>query len=192
MQRPTEVTVLAILHLAFGVFGLCGVLMAVAMLAAPDLDFAALGGSAMAEMQKLPAWKTFNAINLPLGTIAVICQLVCAAGMLNLRPWSRKGMLGVAGYQCLSAIVSAVFMFFCIALPLVEMTKNAPPAERLGAQSMLFTAPMSAIFGLILPFVTIWLLNRKNVVEAFLGIQPPSANLAPRPYRDTGNPYQSP
>ena len=157
--KPTSVTVIGILNLIFGGFGLIGMLFTVGVtLFMPSNPNAP--NPTVILMDESTAYRFFTFAILTVGTLIILLQVVSSIGILNLKRWGRKSMLVVVAYTLIAApiltIINSIWMY--------------PTLEKIGGPIVAITITsivVGGIVGLILPAVTAFILTRPNVKTAF-------------------------
>jgi hypothetical protein len=171
--RPTAVTVLAIIGIIFGGFGLLCKPFGVIALFIPQP-----GPNPMVDMQKqMMAW---NVANAAVGTLVSILLLASAIGSLSLKRWARKGMLAYAGLAVVLTLIGGVVTIVWL---LPEMQKaqqqmmaqqsrgGAPPAQMMNFVQTAGTvgAVLGIAAALVYPLVLAYFYTRPAVMAAFDG-----------------------
>jgi hypothetical protein len=174
MQRPTLVTVLGWLWMAFGVFSVLGGVMGLAVHVA--MMRSVPGGEFPDRFPDMPAavgpmlwlfrhWEAFAVIQI---CVAVI-TLFAAVQFLRLRPWARTyfetiSWLGIAANLVFAVYFAIVWLSASSTVPEGGMPRVAPGVF---AVFGVVAALSGALFGAVLPGVIIWLLRRPEVRSAF-------------------------
>ena len=102
MQRPTSVTVFAILNLVFAALGVFGLIGSLTLFTTVDAG----NNPVVKIMQDNPGYKTWIMASIPLGLAACIVLLASGIGLLSLKPWARWLAIG---YAMLLALVNGPF-----------------------------------------------------------------------------------
>jgi hypothetical protein len=195
-ERPTSVTVIAILHLVFGgfgcLFGLCGVVMQ----AAGPMNFipkpppppagakappfpADLGPRMQQHLEaEIPFYNTILLTQLVLGLFLSIMLVIAGIGLLSMRPWSRRLSLVYAIGSIVLQLAGLVFMVL-FTLPAManffpqierEFPAIPPPVVAISRLAM-WAGPIFAPVGFVYPIVVLVLLTRTKVRVAFFDQQ---------------------
>jgi hypothetical protein len=191
-DRPTSVTVIAVLLLVFGVLGLCGSGYALAVTLSGSSNLVAPPGAGgktssgggppdiQAEMEKqIPNYKAIKTVQLSVSTLVLLLQLLAAVGLLNLQGWGRKLALAWAVLHILEALVNIVYGLL-VEMPamnnvLAQLSSSGGPAGPIAAQagqvSLVVGYAFSLLF-LIFPVLVLVYLNKPHVKRAFAGLMP--------------------
>ena len=163
MQRPTSVTVFAILNLVFaalGVFGLIGSLTLLTTVNAGNNPVVKI-------MQDNPGYKTWIMASIPLGLAACIVLLASGIGLLSLKPWARWLAIGYAIYGILSCIIGMVLNYMFLVRPLLEQAQRARGPEAAALAGGAVGGVIGGCLGLIYPFVLLFFMLHPKVAAAF-------------------------
>src|SRR5436189_5703041 len=88
--RPTSATVFGVLHLLFGVCGLCGITMSGAMLFVPLSPEMTRNNPALSLMQESAIYYAFMIISVALGFITCVVLIIAGVGLLQLQTYGRN------------------------------------------------------------------------------------------------------
>jgi len=172
--RPTSVTVLAIIGIVFGGFGLlCKPFGVIALFIPQPVP------NPVVDMQKqMMAWNVANAV---VGTAVSVLLLASSIGSLSLKTWARKGMLAYAGLAvALTLIVGVVTVVWM--LPKMQEAQRqmiaqqarrgaAPPPQMMNVMQTAGTvgAVAALALALVYPIVLAYFYRRPEVKAAFEG-----------------------
>jgi hypothetical protein len=173
VNRPTSVTVFAVLNIVFGTLGvICTPFALVYTFFAPQMQgFYANAGIASEmstnafEMMQTPAYQTFMIVSTLLGTLVSALLIAAGIGLLKLRPWARWISIGYAVYAVLSLILGQVVSYFLITKPLLENIGSGP--ERMGMVGGLYGGMIGSVCWLIYPVVLLIFMLLPSVKAAF-------------------------
>jgi hypothetical protein len=182
-ERPTGVTVIAILCFVFSGFGLLALLCGAGSLVflrsiAPNLPPAPGGGKnpmeGMIEMyDTIPgfwAWVTYSLVS---GPIMAIILLIAGLGLMKMRPWSRWLCLGYCIYAILMAMVTLYYQLVFInpaMLAYQEEMSQQTGAPNFGSPEFSNVVTIgSVVLSLIFPIAVLIVLFRPKVAAAFAG-----------------------
>lgn len=155
-QRPTSVTVLAILNIVFGGLGILCSPFAVISLLIPQPT-----GSGF---EISYAMKLFSMFSYGLGFVMSIILLASGIGLLNLKKWARQtayfyGWFTVA-WGILSIVINAVLFSTGAAI-----SSEATPEMAGGIIGGIIGGMCGGLIGMIYPVVLIVLLRKPHVVQ---------------------------
>ena len=166
MQRPTSVTVLAILNFVFAGLGLCGVLFLLVSRFLPQDPN--IPNPVLEVMEKNAAYAMFTRISMGLSFVAIPVLVASGIGLLQLKPWGRHCAIGWAVYSIAMGIIGAVMNYVFVFGPLMEKLDEIDPGpEKVGAISGIVGGSVGLCFGMIYPIVLLIFMFRPNVVQAF-------------------------
>lgn len=151
--RPMVVAVFGVLHLSFGVLGLCGLVSSLFMLSQ-------FGGSPMLNQAWGPpgsGLRTFMLVSTGLGAVSNALYLAIGGGLLTMQAWARLLALGTAVYGIVASLVSPA-----ISLPL--MMDNMPRAQQ---TITIASAGLGILVGLAYQALVLFFLTRPHVKAAF-------------------------
>jgi len=174
-QRPTAVTVIAIIGIILGALGvLCmgaGLVMTIT-----GKTFGASGQAA-----ELPAPAKTASIALGIGSVILWGLLLAGSvGALMLQEWARKLLIGVSVVDLVFGIAKlAVNIILILPATLEMMQQNAPPNQPANMVpimrgTMYITAVLFWLVGAVLPIFTIVIMRKPHVVAAFRSDEPPA------------------
>jgi hypothetical protein len=168
-QRPTSVTVLAIIGIIFAALGTFGAIFMVAML---------MGVTAQDPFNKAlmedGAYRGMQIVSEIVHTVLTVVLWIGSIGSLKLQPGARTAMLVYAWASIISGVISSIAMFIILpdlldkAMAAASMTM--PPEVAQMTRSMLVVMmPISVILGAAYPVCVLIFYTRKKVVNAFQG-----------------------
>jgi len=157
-DRPTSVTVVAIINLVLGVLGLCmyscgglGILMLFSMAdrLPPEQRGALRMFQAMEEV--IPGYLTYMVVMTLLGVLATAILLVSAIGLLRLNAWGRWLTIGCAVYFIVGTVVNQILQFAWFRPHLERIQREMVPAAGRQPSGQL----IGEVFGLGIAFVEV-------------------------------------
>jgi hypothetical protein len=183
-RRPTSVSVIGWIAAILGglmlVGGMCGMLVMSSMSGSPA--FAA--NPVLNAMNSNPAFKAFNTIMQIVGLFVSLLVMVAGIASLNLKPWARKLMIGLAVYYSIAIVVGTIVSFLVVTPAMTQAMVNQTPALPGSSMPRAFFA-ISSIFTLVLywacAFIVIFFYTRPNVKAAFEDTPPPLPPAMPPP-----------
>jgi hypothetical protein len=174
MQRPVSATVFGILNIAFGVMGLVGLLVSLAL-----FSVAATGASPVAKiMRENPSYALWIKVSIPLWLLATAALLAAAVGLLKCKEWGRKLSIGYAIYSVLLGVLGLLLNFFFLVQPLLREAAQRQGPEAAGAIGGAVGGSVGGCFGLIYPILLLIFMTRPKLVAAFQA-RPESTMLPP-------------
>ncbi|MBN2497910.1 MAG: hypothetical protein JXR96_25170 [Deltaproteobacteria bacterium] len=164
IQRPTSVTVFAVLNIVFGSLGLLGFLFnLLAQSAVGDLT------EVISSHPFLGPWQTVTTV---LSGVVSAGLLTIGIGMLSLRPWARTGCIVYGVYGILSSLVAIVVTFVVLKPMLTSMAPELGSGMGSGVGSMVVTtavasAVIGGLLGMLYPALLWYFMTRPKVKKAF-------------------------
>jgi hypothetical protein len=165
-DRPTGVTVFAILNVLFGLTGILGVILSWAILMLGDRIN--LGPNPV--MDALRDNEAFRLYNLVMGAIGLgfsVALLASGFGLLKMRSWARTVALVYAVYTIFATVIGAFANYQFIYRPVMERAAGQQNAEQLAIISGMIGGFAGACVALILPFAILIYFLRPSVKQAF-------------------------
>lgn len=174
MQRPTAVTVLAVLNIGFAVIGVFGMMATLTMLR---------GGSdssnpVLRTMTENPTYMAWLRMSVPISSVCLVALLISGIGLLRLQNWAR--LLAIV-YAIVAIIIGIIGIFVnvtCLVMPMLQRANQSGP-ELAAAIGGAIGGTIGGVVGMIYPVVLIVFLVRKNIVAAFRPVQPPPTPTVP-------------
>ncbi|MFL5341371.1 MAG: hypothetical protein ACJ8F7_14590 [Gemmataceae bacterium] len=196
VKRPTGVTVLAILNLLFGAYGLFGLVMAIVAFSTalnlqpapiPDkpadpLDiFGVMKEQTQFIMTECPNYKTMNMFAVAVGAINALLLIVSGIGLLKMRPWARTLCYAYVALGLIATVVNTSYGMVATvpATTKYEQERNArlqklgkpvPPAT--GGIGATIGVGVGAFCGILYPLVVLGLMLAPSTRAAFSGRAP--------------------
>jgi hypothetical protein len=163
-ERPTSVTVFAVINLILAGLGVLGFIFWLLTLL-ELIPTSTEGNPAAALMENSEGYQLFTHFASVMGLLATILIMSASIGMFSLKPWARPATIGWGVYSILMTVVASAVNYLIIFGPLLE-DLNGP--ERIGiVVAVVFTVVIGAVFiGYFL--LMIFMLTRPRVVEAFI------------------------
>ncbi len=158
-KRPTSILVFGILHIVFGVLGLCGTVISAAVFAIPN-DGADPVITAMHESEP---YRLYLIASIPLGVIATAALLAAGIGLLNNKPWSRPLSNFYAWYVIVLTVVSVGVNMVVLVLPAFEALDGPLTPENAGELGGTLGGVCGSFLGLAYPICVLFFLNREVV-----------------------------
>jgi len=168
MNRPTTLTVLGILAIIFGAYGLLCTPFALLMTAGfgSEIFKEVMPGFGSGPMQ---IWMYASS---GLAIVASLFELAAGIGLLQVKEWGRKLAIGLCVYKILFSFVSAAVQVLMVRPMMAEMMKDLPAGasgEAAMAGGMIggvIGGAVGILFAVVLYSVLIYLLTRPEVVTA--------------------------
>lgn len=179
IQRPTSVTILGIINIAFAALGFVGVVFMLAF------------DAPVGQSEFFGVWTTVTQV---LGFIANFALLAAGIGLLAMRPWGRVLSIGYAGYAIIMALLSTA-----VAISMMRAQTQGMGGSGADPQAIFMMAMVGGLIGLgislIHPTLLWYFLTRPHVIAAFDGISLPTAEetpFEPQQRIASDNPYATP
>ncbi len=169
-QRPTSATVFGILHLIFGIMGICGLGMSAMMFFLPFDPQMVKTNPVLQLMQENTFYRLFNQIALVFGFGATLVLIVAGVGLLQQKPFGRTLSIGYGIYGIVAGVlgllVNALLVF-----PLLAERMNAAGGgpEQAGAIGGMVGGVCGGVLGFIYPGLVLYFMYQPNVVAAYRG-----------------------
>ncbi len=176
-ERPTSVTVLAIINLVFAGFGcialLFGLVFRLGLIPFPDTG---QPNPALDLMENNAGFRLYSDVNLGLMFLATVVIVAASIGMFQLKPWARLATIGWGVFSIFMKVIGAVIQHFLMTVPMLEQTSGKPEH---GVMMIGAVVGFVVLLGLIVYYLAMMiLLTRPAVVEAF----------SPEPWDDEAGP----
>jgi hypothetical protein len=197
-RRPTSVTVIAVIHLIFGGFGLLtgvcgGIVQAVGPAnfmfqpppPPPGAKVPPFPTDFTPRMQRYlqsecPVYDTYLMTQIALGLVLSVMLVVAGIGLFGMRPWARRLSLAYAVgsivLQLAALAYTLTFVMPALNTFYEQIGKEYPsfaPVLMFSRVGMWFGAG-GALIGLVYPVLVLVLMRRPGVVAAFAGEVPPA------------------
>jgi hypothetical protein len=162
-ERPTSVTVFAIINLILAALGVIGFIFWVIgllglMPKAPQENIIAQA------MENSAAFQTFGHIANAIGVVVLILLIAASIGMFTLKPWARQVTIAWGVYSILIVVVSYVLSYVLIYGPLLP---NAAGQDRVIIMAALIGGGVFSLLFIGYYLLMIFMLTRPKVVDAF-------------------------
>lgn len=162
-QRPTSAVVFGVLHIAFGVLGLCGVAASLA-----SMGLGAANNPAMEVMRENKAYSALMIVSIGLNTVFTAMLLAAGPGLLAMKNWGRTVSIAYGVLKIVETVISTVLSLTVVAPALVEKANTMPDGpEKLGLTMGAYGGAIGGCFGLIYPVVVLIFMYRPALVSAF-------------------------
>jgi hypothetical protein len=158
-RRPTAATAFGILHLLFGVTGVCCYgLLCVLILISLSSDLQLIEDSSQ--------YRVLNRIGMLLGLVTSAVLIAAGVGLLRLRPYGRTLSIGYGIYAIVMNVFAALFNVVFI-FPTILESANAPGGWAAGAGDGLLGSIVG--FGMRLAYagLLLYFMFRPNILVAF-------------------------
>lgn len=162
-ERPTSVTVFAIINLILAGLGLVGFIFWLLGV----LGITPQGSQEnilVQAMENSAGFQLFNNIANAMGLIVVILLLAASIGMFSLKPWARLVTIGWGVYSLLMVIAGYALSYLLIYGPLLP---NATGQDRVIVMVGLIVGAVFSVLFIAYYLLMIFMLTRPKVVEAF-------------------------
>ena len=160
VERPTSVTVIAILGIVFGALGLICTPFAILPYVT---DFG--GPNPVVEMVKETTWMlVWMIFSIVLGLLFSIILLAGSIGALRLKPWARLTLIGYSIASLFMTVISVVVSLMMF-MPLFRDSDN--PAMAAAATGGMIGAGCQICFSFVLQGAVLYVLTRPEVKRAF-------------------------
>lgn len=165
MNRPTTVTVFAILNLIFGGIGLACSPLGLLVLVAPQ------GGAPNPAVDALHyslIYKAWYIGIIVLGTVAAAALIASGVGLWKQAGWGRKLAIGYAVYAIGAGILGQVMNAIYVYRPSLQILEfeGGNPEVVGGLIGGLIGGICGSCIGLLYPLILLFFMMRREVVEA--------------------------
>ena len=165
-ERPTSVTVFAIINLVMAGMGLLlWIAGLIFMLGLINLPEQAGPNPAMEMMETSTGFQIYSYVTSGFHLLATILIISASIGMFTLQPWARKGTIVWAVYSIVSKVVTTTVQHVLFTIPMLNDATD--DMQRTG---MIVGAVVGGVFILMLigyHLLLIYMLTRPHVVDAF-------------------------
>ena len=170
-DRPTGVTVFAILCFVFGALGAIGLLSSVGMMMMTDSNVA--GTNPVLELcRENFGYLIFTIVSNVIGLVFLVVQVVAGFKLLSMEPLGRKLILIYAVYAIIFAIVANIVNYFLL-LPAIRKQiaaqgAGAPPSVQAFTEWVTtISMVLGFVFAVALPLAILWYFNRADIRARF-------------------------
>ncbi len=167
MQRPTSVTVFAVLNIGFAVFGILGMLASL-ILFLPQADS---NNPVVQLIRDSPAYAAWLKFSIGLGAVVCVALLAAGIGLFLLKPWARVLSIGYGIYAIVMGIAGTVVNYFLLMRPMLEQAQHKHGPEEAAAIGGAIGGTIGGCLGLVYPILLLIFMMRANVVAAFADSQ---------------------
>jgi hypothetical protein len=162
-ERPTSVTVFAIINLVLSGLGVVGLIFwLIGKLGL--MPTSSHENPALELMENSAGFQLFTDISTGLGLVVIILLISASIGMFSLKPWARKVTIGWGVYSIFMAIIGMALNYVVIFGPLLA---DLDGPERIGMMIGMIFAIVFTVFFIGYYLLMIFMLTRPHVVEAF-------------------------
>ncbi len=162
--RPTSVTVLGVLSLAFGIMGFFGTILSLVMMLGVQ-DAQGMKNPILEAMNQSEAYRTFLWISTGLGIVVSLLLIVVGIGLLNMWKLGRTLGISYAWYTIIMTVVSTFMTFQFVLLPVMRAGGEGP--ERIAGIAGAIGGLVGSAVGLIFPIAMLYFLTRERIKLAF-------------------------
>ncbi len=177
-ERPTSVTVFAIINLILSVIGLLGFIhwltMQLGLLPVPEAQDAVTRA-----MQHHTGFQLFTNVMQGVGIITTILMIAASIAMFSLKNWSRRTTLGLGVYSILIIALGYLLTVVLIVRPLLP---DLTGVDLMVARFMMIGGGVMTILFMGYYLLMIFMLTRPKVVQAF------TPDLMDHAYNEPGQP----
>ena len=164
MTRPSILTALGIINIAFAAMGMLGIL--ISAVSSSLMDPRNSSNPVVRIMHENPDYQTFQRVGMVIGFPAAIVLLIAGIGLLQMQPWGRYLTIVYAIYGALMGVTSAVINYLWLFRPLLEQFADKGPAGQAVAIGGAAGTVLGGCFALVYPVILLVFMNRRNVIEA--------------------------
>ena len=162
-QRPTSVTVFAVINLVFSGLGVLGIIFwtinKLGLIPQPaEKDFMTQA------MEDSTVMTLFQDVSSVLGIITTSLMIAASIAMFSLKPWSRLVTIGLGVYSIAAMLLGFTLSVVCLHMPLLQSVTGQEAI--IVKIAIIFGGVFSALF-LGYYLLMIFMLTRPHVVEAF-------------------------
>jgi hypothetical protein len=163
VQRPTFLTVFAILNFVFAVFGVIGLIASFALFSVP----ANSNNSVIKLIPLGPVYTIWLKACIPLGLLNCAALLADGIGLLCLKPWARSLAIIYAIYAIVFTLFGMALNLIVMVQPILEQARQQREFETVGAIGGPISGTIGGFFWLIYPMVLLVFMLRPKVLAAF-------------------------
>lgn len=159
--RPTSVTVLAILCLVFGGFGLlCTPISAIAVFM-PEAQTPGMEAYDSAPMQM------YQMVSAGIGFLCSFVLIAVGIGLLNLKNWARVTAYIYGWFAIVRVILGVLITILILTTSVSGMTQGGAGPEEIGFMvGIIFGGSCGSLIGLIFPICLIVYMRKPHVIAA--------------------------
>jgi len=162
-ERPTSVTVFAVINLVFGALGVLGLIFWLlntmgVMPQPPEKDVLTQA------MEDHGLMSAFSNITSVLGFITTPLSIAASIALFTLKPWARKVTIGLSTYAVAAMAIGFLIALLGVMLPLL------PDVSGQDRMIVMFGMIVGGVFNVLLigyNLLLIFMFKRPHVVEAF-------------------------
>jgi hypothetical protein len=163
-QRPTGLTVMAVLAWVFGGMAFCCLPFSIVQIYFP-ISQGPQGNPMEAVYAEMPWIKTFTLVSSLIGMLTSMVLIIGGVGLWKLRRWGWTLLNGYAVFQLLSVLVQAVVNFVFIFPPASEIVGGMPGGE-MAVPMLYLSGGCGMAIGALLPVVLLVVINTGAGVRA--------------------------
>ncbi len=162
-ERPTSVTVFAIINLVLAGLGVIGLIFwLIGKLGL--IPQSPQENPILEAMENSAGYQLFTDITTGFGLVVTIFLIAASIGMFSLQPWARKVTIGWGIYSTLIVLVAFVVNYLVLFGPLLA---DLTGPERIGIIFAVIFGAVISVFFIGYYLLMIFMLTRPHVVEAF-------------------------
>ena len=164
-ERPTSVTVFAVINLVLSVLGVFFLTWALVM----RLGLVTLPGAEDSPKHDLMlnnvGYRLMSDVMMGLGFVATIIIIAASIGMFTLKPWARLATIGWGAYNIIAGLAMMVVDHILVVTPLLKQFTGKPEYSVIVISITVGYGIAAFFFGYYL--LMIFMLTRPHVVQAF-------------------------
>jgi hypothetical protein len=165
---PIAGTIFGVLHIVFGLFGICGSVFSSLMFFIPVTPDMARQNPVLKLMQENAFYRIFNQGSLIIGLIATFVLIAAGIGLLMQRPFGRKLSIGYGVYGVIAVILGTIVNVVFVFPALLENINNMPAGpEQAGAIGGIIGGVLGLVLGLIYPVLTLYFMYTPKMIAAY-------------------------
>ena len=167
--RPTSVTVLAIIGIIFGAFGVLCTPLALMPYFVSGVSHPAIDG--IKNDPKLFSWLILSTV---IGWVFAVLLLASSIGALSLKKWARQGLVVYGVAAIIMGIIGFIINMMWLFPKMAELQAGTPQA-RGAMMGGMAGGVIGLVIGLALPILLLYFMTRPHVIAAFENAPQPAA-----------------
>lgn len=172
-ERPVAGVVFGILHIVFGLLGICGNVISAFMFFIPVNAQMAAQNPVLKLMNDSPAYRLFNQSAVVVGMVATLVLLAAGTGLLMQRPFGRQLSIGYAIYGIIAVILGFLINVLVVFPMLMKNFNEAGPGpEQAGAIGGIVGGIIGTVLGLVYPALVLYFMYTPKMIAAYRSDNP--------------------
>jgi hypothetical protein len=165
---PVAGIIFGVLHIVFGLFGICGTAASSLMFFIPIDPAMARQNPVLKLMEDSPFYRIFNQGSLIVGLIATLVLIAAGIGLLMQRPFGRQLSIGYGVYGVVAVILGTIVNVLFVFPALLENYQALPPGpEKAGAIGGIVGGVIGLVLGIIYPVLVLYFMYTPKIIAAY-------------------------